>query len=201
MKKIMNKPENLVVEMCNGMVMAHPELEFLKKYKIIKKKVINVNKVSLISGGGSGHEPAHAGFVGKGMLDAAVCGDVFASPSQIQVYQTIKATSGRKGALMIIKNYSGDMMNFKNGAALAQEEGLQVEYVRVDDDIAVEDSLYSVGRRGVAGTVLVHKIAGAAAEEGRDLGQVKEAAEKAAANVRSIGKHDLRRRIGRTNDE
>lgn len=187
MKKIMNKPENLVVEMCNGMVMAHPELEFLKKYKIIKKKAINVNKVSLISGGGSGHEPAHAGFVGKGMLDAAVCGDVFASPSQIQVYQTIKATSGRKGALMIIKNYSGDMMNFKNGAALAQEEGIQVEYVRVDDDIAVEDSLYSVGRRGVAGTVLVHKIAGAAAEEGRDLGQVKEAAEKAAANVRSIG--------------
>lgn len=186
MKKIMNKPENLVVEMCNGMVMAHPELEFLKKYKIIKKKVINVNKVSLISGG-SGHEPAHEGFVGKGMLDAAVCGDVFASPSQIQVYQTIKATSGRKGALMIIKNYSGDMMNFKNGAALAQEEGFQVEYVRVDDDIAVEDSLYSVGRRGVAGTVLVHKIAGAAAEEGRDLGQVKEAAEKAAANVRSIG--------------
>ncbi|GKU76043.1 dihydroxyacetone kinase subunit DhaK [Paenibacillus sp. L3-i20] len=187
MKKIMNKPENLVVEMCNGMVLAHPELEFLKKYKIIKKKTINENKVSLISGGGSGHEPAHAGLVGKGMLDAAVCGDVFASPSQIQVYQAIKATAGRKGALMIIKNYSGDMMNFKNGAALAKEEGIQVEYVRVDDDIAVEDSLYTVGRRGVAGTVLVHKIAGAAAEEGRDLEQVKEVAEKAAANVRSIG--------------
>nr|WP_232242950.1 dihydroxyacetone kinase subunit DhaK [Paenibacillus sp. GSMTC-2017] len=183
----MNKPENLVLEMCNGMVLAHPELEFLKKYKIIKKKAINENKVSLISGGGSGHEPAHAGLVGKGMLDAAVCGDVFASPSQIQIYQAIKATASRKGALMIIKNYSGDMMNFKNGAALAKEEGIQVEYVRVDDDIAVEDSLYTVGRRGVAGTVLVHKIAGAAAEEGRDLEQVKEVAEKAAANVRSIG--------------
>ncbi|HWO95668.1 MAG TPA: dihydroxyacetone kinase subunit DhaK [Bacillus sp. (in: firmicutes)] len=187
MKKIINQPENLVMEMCNGIVMAYPELEFLKKYKVIKKKVIDENKVSLISGGGSGHEPAHAGFVGKGMLDAAVCGDVFASPSQIQVYQAIKATAGRKGALMIIKNYSGDMMNFKNGAALAAEDGIQVEYVRVDDDIAVEDSLYSVGRRGVAGTVLVHKIAGAAAEKGKDLMQVKEAAEKAVKNVRSIG--------------
>ena len=187
MKKIMNKPENLVVEMCNGMVMAHPELEFLKKYKIMKKKAINEQKVSLISGGGSGHEPAHAGFVGQGMLDAAVCGDVFASPSQIQVYHAIKASAGRKGVLMIVKNYSGDIMNFKNGAALAQEEGIQVDYVRVDDDIAVEDSLYTVGRRGVAGTVLVHKIAGAAAEEGRELGQVKAAAEKAVANVRSIG--------------
>ena len=183
----MNQPEHMVMEMCNGLVLAHPELEFLKKYKIIKKKTINENKVSIISGGGSGHEPAHAGFVGKGMLDAAVCGDVFASPSQIQVYQAIKSTAGEKGLLMIIKNYSGDMMNFKNGAALAIEDGIQVEYVKVDDDIAVEDSLYTVGRRGVAGTVFVHKIAGAAAEEGRDLTEVKMAAEKAAANVRSIG--------------
>lgn len=183
----MNQPEHMVMEMCNGLVLAHPELEFLKKYKIIKKKTINENKVSIISGGGSGHEPAHAGFVGKGMLDAAVCGDVFASPSQIQVYQAIKSTAGDKGLLMIIKNYSGDMMNFKNGAALAIEDGIQVEYVKVDDDIAVEDSLYTVGRRGVAGTVFVHKIAGAAAEEGRDLTEVKMAAEKAAANVRSIG--------------
>ncbi|MER2262205.1 MAG: dihydroxyacetone kinase subunit DhaK [Psychrobacillus sp.] len=187
MKKFMNQPENMVMEMCNGLVLAHPELEFLKKYKIIKKKTINENKVSIISGGGSGHEPAHAGFVGKGMLDGAVCGDVFASPSQIQVYQAIKVTAGEKGLLMIIKNYSGDMMNFKNGAALAIEDGIQVEYVKVDDDIAVEDSLYTVGRRGVAGTVFVHKIAGAAAEEGRDLTEVKMAAEKAAANVRSIG--------------
>lgn len=187
MKKIINKPEDLVIEMGYGLALAHPELEFLKKDKIIKKKQINEGKVSLISGGGSGHEPAHAGFVGKGMLDAAICGDVFASPSQIQVYQGIKAAAGQKGVLMIIKNYSGDMMNFKNGAALAEEDGIQVEYVKVADDMAVEDSLYSVGRRGVAGTVLVHKIAGAAAEEGRDLQSVKEAAEKAAANVRSIG--------------
>ena len=187
MKKIINQPETLVMEMCNGVVMAHPELELLKKYKVIKKKEMNENKVTLISGGGSGHEPAHAGLVGKGMLDAAVCGDVFASPSQIQVYQAIKATASKKGTLLIIKNYSGDIMNFKNGAHLATEDGIQVEYVRVDDDIAVEDSLYTVGRRGVAGVVLVHKIAGAAAETGMDLMQVKAVAEKAAANVRTIG--------------
>lgn len=187
MKKIINKPETLVMEMCNGMVMAHPELELLKKYKVIKKKEMNENKVTLISGGGSGHEPAHAGLVGKGMLDAAVCGDVFASPSQIQVYQAIKETASKKGTLLIIKNYSGDIMNFKNGAHLAKEDGIEVDYVKVDDDIAVEDSLYTVGRRGVAGVILVHKIAGAAAEAGMDLGAVKAVAEKAAANVRTIG--------------
>ncbi|OWA34184.1 dihydroxyacetone kinase subunit DhaK [Saccharibacillus sp. O16] len=187
MKKVINKPEDLVMEMCSGLVLAHPELEFMQKYKVIKKKELNPGKVTLISGGGSGHEPAHAGFVGKGMLDAAVCGDVFASPSQIQIYQAIKATASEKGTLLIIKNYSGDMMNFKNAAHLAGEDGIEVDYVRVDDDIAVEDSLYTVGRRGVAGTVLVHKIAGAAAEEGRSLAEVKAAAEKAAANVRSIG--------------
>ncbi|MGL5756375.1 MAG: dihydroxyacetone kinase subunit DhaK [Paraclostridium sp.] len=187
MKKIINKPENIVMEMCNGIAMAHPELEFIKKYKVIKRKNINENKVSLISGGGSGHEPAHAGFVGKGMLDAAVCGDVFASPSQIQVYQAIKSTASKKGTLLIIKNYSGDMMNFKNAAYLASEDGINVDYVRVEDDIAVEDSLYTVGRRGVAGTVFVHKIAGAAAELGMSLEEVKSIAQKAADNVRSLG--------------
>ncbi|WP_028588828.1 dihydroxyacetone kinase subunit DhaK [Paenibacillus massiliensis] len=187
MKKIINQAENVVMEMCNGIALAHPELEFLKKYKVIKRREIQADKVSLISGGGSGHEPAHAGYVGKGMLDAAVCGDVFASPSQIQVYQAIKATASDKGTLLIIKNYSGDMMNFKNAAHLAEEDGINVQYVRVEDDIAVQDSLYTVGRRGVAGTVLVHKIAGAAAEEGRSLAEVKAVAEKAAQNVRSIG--------------
>ncbi|CEN91730.1 dihydroxyacetone kinase [[Clostridium] sordellii] len=187
MKKIINKPENVVMEMCNGIAMAHPELEFIKKYKVIKRKNIDKNKVSLISGGGSGHEPAHAGFVGKGMLDAAVCGDVFASPSQIQVYQSIKSTASDKGTLLIIKNYSGDMMNFKNAAYLASEDGIKVDYVRVEDDIAVEDSLYTVGRRGVAGTVFVHKIAGAAAELGKSLEDVKSIAQKAADNVRSLG--------------
>ena len=187
MKKIMNAPEDFVLEMCNGIVQAHPELVLNKKFKIITRKHKNPNKVSLISGGGSGHEPAHAGFVGKGMLDAAVCGDVFASPSQIQVYQAIKETAGDKGTLLIIKNYSGDMMNFKNAAYLASEDGIEVEYVRVDDDIAVKDSLYTVGRRGVAGTVFVHKIAGAASERGMNLADIKTVAEKTIANVKSIG--------------
>lgn len=187
MKKIINRPETVVTEMCRGLVLTNPDLEFVKKYKVIRKKNLDKNKVSLISGGGSGHEPAHAGFVGKGMLDAAVCGDVFASPSQIQVYQAIKETAGDKGTLLIIKNYSGDMMNFKNATHLAEEDGIQVDYVKVDDDIAVKDSLYTVGRRGVAGTVLVHKIAGAAAEKGGSLKEVKAAAENAISNVRSIG--------------
>ncbi|MEK5164141.1 dihydroxyacetone kinase subunit DhaK [Paenibacillus sp. FSL R5-0527] len=187
MKKIINKPETLVREMGRGLALAHPELEFDSKYKIVKQKQRNQDKVTLISGGGSGHEPAHAGFVGRGMLDVAVCGDVFASPSQIQVYQAIKASAGSKGVLLIIKNYSGDMMNFKNAAHLAAEDGIQVDYVKVDDDIAVEDSLYTVGRRGVAGTVLVHKIAGAAAEAGLELAEVKAAAQKAIERTRTIG--------------
>lgn len=187
MKKIMNRSETMVPEMCAGIALAYPELEFVKRYKIIKKREQNADKVSLISGGGSGHEPAHAGFVGKGMLDAAVCGDIFASPSQIQIYQAIKETAGNAGTLMIIKNYSGDMMNFKNAARLAEEDDISVEYVKVDDDIAVQDSLYTVGRRGVAGTVLVHKVAGAAAEKGYSLKQVKAYAENAVLNTRSIG--------------
>ena len=187
MKKIMNRSETMVPEMCAGIALAYPELEFVKRYKIIKKREQNADKESLISGGGSGHEPAHAGFVGKGMLDAAVCGDIFASPSQIQIYQAIKETAGNAGTLMIIKNYSGDMMNFKNAARLAEEDGISVEYVKVDDDIAVQDSLYTVGRRGVAGTVLVHKVAGAAAEKGYSLKQVKAYAENAVLNTRSIG--------------
>lgn len=188
MKKIMNTPETFVYDMCHGLAKAHPELEFVEKFKIVKKKEINPNKVSLISGGGSGHEPAHAGFVGKGMLDCAVCGDVFASPSQIQVYNAIKEVATEKGVLLIIKNYSGDVMNFNNAADLAKEEdGIKVDAVYVNDDIAVKDSLYTVGRRGVAGTVFVHKCAGAAAEQGKSLEEVKAAANKAIDNVRSFG--------------
>ena len=187
MKKIINTPETIVREMCKGFVLANPTLEFVEKYKIVKKKNIDKNKVSLISGGGSGHEPAHAGFVGKGMLDAAVCGDVFASPSQVQVYQAIKATASDKGTLLIIKNYSGDMMNFQSAAYLAEMDNITVDYVKVEDDIAVQDSLYTVGRRGVAGTVFMHKIAGAAAQKGLELAEVKRIAQKAADNVRSLG--------------
>ena len=186
MKKLMNDAENIVVEMCKGFVLAHPELAFNPSYKIISRKQKHQN-VALISGGGSGHEPAHAGFVGTGMLDAAVCGDVFASPSQIQVYKALKQVATDKGVLMIIKNYSGDMMNFQNGAALASDDGINVDYVKVADDIAVKDSLYTVGRRGVAGTVFVHKIAGAAATQGLELAEVKAVAQKAADNVISLG--------------
>ena len=187
MKKIINSPDNVVIEACKGIVSAHPELAFIEKYKVIKKKDVNTEKVSLISGGGSGHEPAHAGFVGKGMLDAAVCGDVFASPSTIQVYNAITATASKKGTLLIIKNYSGDCMNFDAAADMAKDDDINVEKVYVNDDVAVKDSLYTVGRRGVAGTIFVHKIAGAAAEEGKSLEEVKAVAEKVISNVRSIG--------------
>ena len=187
MKKIMNTPETFVYDMCHGLAKAHPDLEFVEKFKIVKKVEINDDKVSLISGGGSGHEPAHAGFVGKGMLDCAVCGDVFASPSQVQVYNAIKKCATDKGVLLIIKNYSGDCMNFNNAMYDAQEDGVKVDAVYVNDDIAVKDSLYTVGRRGVAGTVLVHKCAGAAAEQGKELEEVKAVANKVIENVRSFG--------------
>lgn len=189
MKKIINKPENIVSEMCKGMVLAHPDMiEFNERYKFVQRKNIDNNKVTLISGGGCGHEPAHAGFVGKGMLDVAVCGDVFASPSTIQVYNAIEKTQSEKGTLLIIKNYSGDCMNFDAAAEMSEEDDdYIVEKVYVDDDIAVEDSLYTIGRRGVAGTVLVHKIAGAAAEAGMELKQVKSVAQKVIDNVGTIG--------------
>lgn len=188
MKKIMNSAEGFVNEMCEGMVLAHPEaLWFSPKYRVIRRKQVAKDKVVLISGGGSGHEPAHAGFVGRGMLDAAICGDVFASPSTIQVYQGILETKSDRGTLLIIKNYSGDCMNFDAAAEMAEEEGVEVRKVYVNDDVAVKDSLYTVGRRGVAGTVLVHKIAGAAAEAGKSLDEVEAVAKKVIANVRSIG--------------
>ncbi len=188
MKKIINKVEDIVIEMCEGMVNAHPDLlEFSGKYRILKRKHLNNDKVVLISGGGSGHEPAHGGFVGKGMLDAAVCGDIFASPSTIQVYNSIIETQSKKGTLLIIKNYSGDCMNFDAAAEMAEDDDdIAVEKVYVNDDVAVKDSLYTVGRRGVAGTVFVHKIAGAAAEKGMSLEEVKKTAEKVISNVRTI---------------
>ncbi|WP_170311594.1 dihydroxyacetone kinase subunit DhaK [Vallitalea okinawensis] len=189
MKKIINKAENMVIEMCEGMVAAHPKkLAFNRKYKLLMRKKLNSNKVSLISGGGSGHEPAHAGYVGEGMLDVAVCGDVFASPSTIQVYNAILESESNKGTLLVIKNYSGDVMNFEAAAEMAEEDcDMEVAKVYVNDDIAVKDSLYTVGRRGVAGTVYVHKLAGAAAEAEKSLEEVKAVAEKVINNVRSIG--------------
>lgn len=188
MKKIINRVEDMVVQMCQGMQKAHSDLlQFDPKYKVIKRKEANKDKVCLISGGGSGHEPAHGGFVGRGMLDVAVCGDVFASPSIMQVYNAILQTQTEKGTLLIVKNYLGDCMNFNEAAEMAREDGVIVESVYVNDDIAVEDSLYTVGRRGVAGTIFVHKIVGAAAELGKELCEVKRVAQKTIQNVKSIG--------------
>ena len=188
MKKFINQVENVELEMLEGIAKAHPQhLKKLPDFNVLVRAEKKEGKVALISGGGSGHEPAHAGYVGKGMLDAAVCGDVFASPSQVQIYKAICKTASDAGTLLIIKNYSGDMMNFRNAAHLASEDGITVDYVKVDDDIAVKDSLYTVGRRGVAGTVFVHKIAGAAAEQGKSLAEVKAVAEKVVKNVKSIG--------------
>ncbi|MDR1377182.1 MAG: dihydroxyacetone kinase subunit DhaK, partial [Synergistaceae bacterium] len=145
------------------------------------------SKVGLVSGGGSGHEPSHAGYVGEGMLDAAVAGNVFASPSPDRVLKGIQAADSGKGVLLIVKNYSGDIMNFDMARELAEAEGITVDSVVVKDDVAVPDSTYSTGRRGIAGTVFVHKIAGAKAEKGASLAEVKAVARKVIDNVRSMG--------------
>lgn len=188
MKKLINNAENVVDEMLRGMVAAHPE--YVKRVDgcdVLVRAGGSKGKVVIVSGGGSGHEPSHGGFVGKGMLDAAVAGAMFTSPTPDQVYEAIKAADGGKGALLIIKNYTGDVMNFEMAADLAADEGITVEKVVVADDVAVENSTWTTGRRGIAGTVFVHKCAGAAAEEGKDLASVKAVAEKVIANVRSMG--------------
>lgn len=188
MKKIQNEVEDIVFEMCSGMIKAHPDqLALNEKHRIIKRKNMKKGKVALVTGGGSGHEPAHGGFVGEGMLDAVVCGEIFSSPSSMQVYQALLEAQSNKGVLLIIKNYSGDIMNFGAAAEMAQDDGIRVEKVVVNDDVAVEDSLYTAGRRGVAGTLFVHKIAGAAAERGLSLEEVKKIAQKVVMNVRTIG--------------
>lgn len=186
MKKIMNNPNEVVTEMLQGLVKANPQLEYFKDLEVITRKQ-KEKKVGLVSGGGSGHEPAHAGYVGKGMLDAAVAGNVFASPSPDRILKGIQEANTGEGVLLIIKNYSGDIMNFSMAKDLAEMEGIRVESVVVKDDVAVKDSTYSTGRRGIAGTVLVHKLAGAKASAGANLDEVKRVAEKTIANIRSMG--------------
>lgn len=188
MKKIINNPNNVVSEMLQGLAKSNPAVEYLGEgVEVIARKEKKQGKVGLVSGGGSGHEPAHAGYVGKGMLDAAVAGNVFASPSPDRIVEGIKAANSGAGVLMIIKNYSGDIMNFTMSGEMAALDGIKTDYVVVKDDVAVEDSTYSTGRRGIAGTVFVHKIAGAAAEMGKSLPEVKAAAEKAIASIRTMG--------------
>ncbi|WP_050615474.1 dihydroxyacetone kinase subunit DhaK [Bacillus testis] len=186
MKKILNDPNQVVKDMLAGLVAAHGGvLKQLPGTTVVAKKESPVKgKVGLVSGGGSGHEPAHAGYIGKGMLDAAVCGEVFTSPTPDQVQEAIKAVDGGAGVLLIVKNYSGDVMNFDMAAELAKMEEIEVEQVIVNDDVAIEDP---ASRRGIAGTVFVHKIAGAKAESGASLAEVKATAEKAIQNLRSMG--------------
>ena len=189
MKKLINSVDNVVDEMLNGMTAAFPQyIERVPGTEVVARTgAKKTDKVVLISGGGSGHEPAHGGYVGKGMLDAAVAGAVFTSPTPDQVYEAIQATECGKGALLIIKNYTGDVMNFEMAADMAADEDIVVDKVVVADDVAVENSTWTTGRRGIAGTVFVHKIAGACAETGADLPEVKRIAEKVIANVRSMG--------------
>lgn len=188
MKKIINRPEHIVDEMLIGIVNAHPE--YVKRpegFNVLVRAAGPTAKVALVSGGGSGHEPSHGGFVGYGMLDGAVAGEVFTSPTPDQVLGAIKAVDGGKGVLLVIKNYSGDVMNFDMAAELAEMEGISVAKVIVNDDVAVENSTWTTGRRGVAGTVFVHKIAGAAAEAGKSLPEVQAVAEKVVAHTRTMG--------------
>ena len=188
MKKVINNPEVVVEELLEGMVYAYPQyVEKLENANVLVRKEKKTDKVTLVSGGGSGHEPSHGGFVGKGMLDGAVAGAVFTSPTPDQVYEAIKAVATEAGVLLVIKNYTGDVMNFDMAKELAEMDGIKVDSVIVNDDVAVQNSTWTVGRRGIAGTVFVHKIAGAKAETGASLEEVKAVAEKVIANVRSMG--------------
>jgi dihydroxyacetone kinase-like protein len=189
MKKLINKAEDVVREELQGVAAAHPDLVRVQfdPHVVIRADAPVQGKVGLISGGGSGHEPMHGGFVGMGMLDAACPGEVFTSPTPDQMFDATKAVNGGAGVVHIVKNYTGDVMNFDMAAEMARAEGIEVESVLVDDDVAVQDSLYTAGRRGVGTTVLMEKIAGAAAEEGRSLADVAAVARKVNELGRSMG--------------
>jgi len=192
MKKVINAPESVVEEMLRGMEAAHggPDglIRLLPEHNIVVRADAPVSgKVALVSGGGSGHEPTHGGYVGPGMLDAACAGSVFTSPTPDQMLEATKAVDGGAGVFYVVKNYTGDVLNFEMAGELAEAESIQTDYVVTNDDVAVEDSTFTSGRRGVAGTLFVHKICGAAADDGKDLAGIKELAEKVNANVRSMG--------------
>ena len=189
MKKIINDPANVVEEMVRGMIKVYPQ--YIKRIPnttamIRSDEKSMKNKVGIVSGGGSGHEPAHAGYIGKGMLTAAVAGQVFTSPTPDQIYEAIKLSDHGKGVFLIIKNYSGDVMNFEMAKDMAEMDGIKVKSIVIDDDIAVENSLYTQGRRGVAGTVFMHKILGAAADQGVNLDEIEELAQKVLPHINTI---------------
>jgi len=189
MKKLINLAENVVREELEGVALAHPDL--VKVYYdpnfVVRADAPIKGKVGVISGGGSGHEPMHGGFVGFGMLDAACPGAVFTSPTPDQMLEATKAVNGGAGVLHIVKNYTGDIMNFEMAAELARAEGIEVESVVTDDDVAVQDSLWTAGRRGVGSTVLAEKVCGAAAEQRRSLKEVADVCRKVKAWGRSMG--------------
>ena len=189
MKKVLNAPERAVEEMLRGMELAHGDLiRVIPEHNVVVRADAPVQgKVALVSGGGSGHEPTHGGYVGAGMLDAACAGAVFTSPTPDQMLEASKAVDGGAGVFYVVKNYTGDVLNFEMAGELAEAEGIQTDYVVTNDDVAVEDSTFTSGRRGVAGTIFVHKICGAAADDGKDLAGVKELAEKVNSNVRTMG--------------
>lgn len=187
MKKIINAPQNIIEEMLSGIVKSYPSLVHRVDDSRVVAKNDAMKQVSLVSGGGSGHEPAHAGFVGNGMLSAAVLGDVFTSPTPDQIEIAINEANQGQGVLLIVKNYTGDILNFEMAKDLAEMNDIPIEMVVVDDDIAVEDSTYTAGKRGVAGTVLVHKILGDAARNGATLIELKELGDRVVATTKTIG--------------
>lgn len=186
MKKILNNPNEVVEDMLKGVEISNQDICYDREFAVISRKK-KIKKVGLVSGGGSGHEPAHFGYVGFGMLDAAVNGNVFASPSPDRILKGIELANSGEGVLLIIKNYAGDIMNFEIAEELAKDEGYMVDHVIVKDDVASEDNKSTTGRRGISGSVFVHKIAGAKAESGASIGEVKRVAEKTIMNVRSFG--------------
>ncbi|WP_053959989.1 dihydroxyacetone kinase subunit DhaK [Sulfobacillus thermosulfidooxidans] len=189
MKKLLDQVETMVEDALDGFVWAFPQ--YLRRlpgsYVLARVEPKGTGKVGIVSGGGSGHEPAHGGYVGYGMLDAAVAGEVFTSPTPDQILEGIRAANHGAGVLLVIKNYTGDVMNFEIAQDLAREEGIPTEAVVVNDDVAVDDSLYTTGRRGIAGTIFVHKIAGALAEAGASLESVRDGAKEVIHHVRSMG--------------
>lgn len=189
MKKIINAPQDVVPEMVDGLVRAYPQ--YLKQVPdtlaMVRSDTASmVGKVGIVSGGGSGHEPAHAGFVGQGMLSAAVAGQVFTSPTPDQIYAAIKAVDQGQGVFLVVKNYSGDVMNFDMAKDMAEMDDIEVQSIVVDDDIAVKDSLYTQGRRGVAGTVLMHKVLGAAADQGASLDELSQLAQAILPHLNTV---------------
>ncbi|MBO0746647.1 MAG: dihydroxyacetone kinase subunit DhaK [Candidatus Dormibacteraeota bacterium] len=189
MKKLINAPQDLVREALEGLAVAHPDLldVHLEPHYVVRRGGTPHGKVALVSGGGSGHEPMHSGFVGRGMLDGACPGEIFTSPTPDQIAACTQRVAAGAGVLHLVKNYTGDVMNFEIAAELAAADGVDVRSVVVDDDVAVRDSLYTAGRRGVGGTVLIEKLIGARAEEGATLEQVEALARRARESVRSMG--------------